>query len=89
MTTYCEWKGVAAYFDVAVDGRVFEAAAWTYPNPFEEYRALTDLIAFYPHALECRVNNKRVLPQEGQVYAGWITSDLSGPFKGAPGTEDW
>ena len=31
----------------------------------------------------------RVVPQPGGYYGGWITSRVSGPFKGAPGTEDW
>ena len=28
-------------------------------------------------------------PQEGDFYGGWVTSDIVGPFKGAPGTWGW
>ena len=38
---------------------------------------------------ECTVNGERVRPQPGRFYGGWITSDIVGPFKGEPGTEDW
>jgi hypothetical protein len=31
----------------------------------------------------------RVEAQEGDFYGGWITSDIVGPFKGAPGTWGW
>jgi len=27
--------------------------------------------------------------QAGDFYGGWITADLVGPFKGAPGTAGW
>jgi len=30
-----------------------------------------------------------VVPQPGSFYGGWITSNVSGPFKGGAGTEDW
>jgi hypothetical protein len=30
-----------------------------------------------------------VRPQPGGFYGGWITSDVVGPFKGAPGTLGW
>lgn len=31
--TTCPWKGVASYFDVEVDGKVNDGAAWYYPEP--------------------------------------------------------
>jgi hypothetical protein len=30
-----------------------------------------------------------VLAQDGGFYGGWITADIEGPFKGAPGTLGW
>jgi len=30
-----------------------------------------------------------VVPQAGGFYGGWITADLAGPFKGAPGSMGW
>jgi uncharacterized protein (DUF427 family) len=50
--TFCEFKGVASYFDLAVGDEV-------------------------------------VIPQEGDFYGGWITRNIEGPFKGAPGTLGW
>ncbi len=38
---------------------------------------LADCVAFYPAALDCRVDG------------AWITPELFGPFKGEPGSEDW
>jgi hypothetical protein len=38
---------------------------------------------------ECLVDGERVLPQPGGYYGGWITSTVTGPFKGGPDTEDW
>ena len=35
------------------------------------------------------VGDERVEPQPGGFYAGWITSRVVGPFKGAPGTWGW
>ncbi len=46
-TSYCHWKGEAKYFDVVVDGQVNEGAAWTYPDLYEEARALTGRVAFW------------------------------------------
>ena len=37
----------------------------------------------------CTVEGERVEPQPGEFYGGWVTSDLIGPFKGAPGTMGW
>lgn len=31
--TTCFWKGEASYYDVDVDGKVTEGAAWYYPAP--------------------------------------------------------
>ena len=38
---------------------------------------------------ECAIDGERVRPQEGGFYGGWITDDVTGPFKGLPGTMGW
>ena len=43
----CPWKGVASYFDVAVDGQVNAGAAWYYPNPKPAAADIKDYIAFW------------------------------------------
>lgn len=88
--SFCEWKGVAHYFDVAVDDRRFERAAWVYPAPTGGYDALGGYLSFYPGRVDaCFVDDERVRAQAGQFYGGWITSDVVGPFKGGPGTHGW
>jgi uncharacterized protein (DUF427 family) len=88
--TVCEWKGVASYFDVVAGAKRAARAAWTYRDPRPGYEALRDAVAFYPAAMEaCYVDDELVQAQEGGFYGGWITSDLLGPFKGAPATRGW
>lgn len=83
--TYCEFKGEACYFDVSVDGRTAEDAAWTYEKPSPGFEALRGHVAFYPRPMdECRVDGEVARPQPGAFYGGWITSDVVGPFKGEP-----
>jgi uncharacterized protein (DUF427 family) len=85
-TTACEFKGRAAYYDVG-DRR---AAAWTYPDPDPRYAALRDHVAFYPGRMDaCFLDDEPVRAQAGDFYGGWITADIGGPFKGAPGTAGW
>ena len=89
-SSFCEWKGAARYYTIAVAGKVAEAAAWYYPRPSAPYAALRDHIAFYPARMDaCLVDGERAQPQPGDFYGGWITHEIVGPFKGAPGTMDW
>ncbi len=85
--SFCEWKGKAVYWALATAPT--QTIAWSYPNPLEPYGLLTDYLAFYPQHLECFIEGERVQPQPGPFYAGWITRDLTGPFKGEPGTGHW
>jgi uncharacterized protein (DUF427 family) len=88
--TWCEFKGEAAYFDVVCNGQAATAAAWHYPRPAAGYEALAGHVAFYPARMEaCSVDGERVQAQEGDFYGGWITSHVTGPFKGRPGTRGW
>lgn len=88
--SFCEWKGVARYFDLEIDGRRSAAAAWTYPEPSARFAQLRNWIAFYPSRVDrCTLGGEIVQPQPGDFYGGWITSWLLGPFKGAPGTRGW
>ena len=88
--SYCEWKGMAGYYSVAVGDRRAENAAWFYPDPTPAFAALQNYVAFYPGRMdECFVDGERVTPQPGQFYGGWITSEIVGPFKGEAGTMGW
>ena len=88
-SSMCEWKGPARYWSLRDGERVLDAVAWSYPSPLGGAEVLADRIAFYPTALDCRVDGARVLPQPGGFYGGWITPELSGPFKGDPGSAGW
>ncbi|WP_159052417.1 DUF427 domain-containing protein [Streptomyces longwoodensis] len=88
--TWCEWKGAARYYDVVVGEEVRARAAWTYFHPEPAYADLTAFFAFYPSRVDrCTVAGEVVTAQEGDFYGGWITSEVRGPFKGAPGTRLW
>lgn len=89
-TSYCEWKGDATYFDIEAGGRTEAAAAWTYRAPVPRYAALRDHISVYPGRMDaCFLDDERVDAQPGDFYGGWITSDITGPFKGGRGTRGW
>jgi uncharacterized protein (DUF427 family) len=89
-STYCEWKGAARYFDVAVEGHRAAAAAWSYDRPAPGFEAIAGHVAFYPGQMDaCYVGDERVQVQPGSFYGGWITSNIVGPFKGGPGSHGW
>lgn len=90
-STFCEFKGVASYWDLVREtGEVIPSVAWSYAKPSSSYLALKDHLAFYPGKVdECWVDAERVVPQPGDFYGGWITADIKGPFKGLPGTSGW
>ena len=82
--SFCEWKGIARYFDVvAPDGRTLERAVWQYPEPTTAFAALAGWFSLYPGRMEgCWLDGEPVEPQPGGFYGGWISSDVEGPFKG-------
>ncbi len=89
-TSFCEWKGEAAYLDVLGGGKVAERAGWYYPSPNGRYAALRNHVAVYAGAMDfCLVDGEKVEPQPGGFYGGWVTSTVSGPFKGIPGSQGW
>ena len=88
--SFCEWKGVASYYDIRVGGHREARAAWYYPSPTPPFVGLEDHVAFYPSLVDaCYVDGEKVRAQEGDFYGGWITSGIVGPFKGGPGTRGW
>jgi uncharacterized protein (DUF427 family) len=88
--TYCEFKGAASYFDLVVGNERIPRAAWTFENPNKGYEAIANKVALYANKVDqCTVGDELVQAQEGDFYGGWITSNIVGPFKGAPGTMGW
>lgn len=89
-STFCEWKGGASYYTIAVGDKQAQNAAWFYPTPTASFASIQNYVAFYPHLMEaCYVDGEKVQPQPGDFYGGWITSDIVGPFKGGAGSWGW
>jgi uncharacterized protein (DUF427 family) len=89
-SSFCEWKGDAAYWDVIVGDVILPRVGWSYPNPSPGFEALRDHVAFYAAPFDiCTVDGETVIPQPGGFYGGWITSAVAGPFKGIPGSRFW
>ena len=88
--SFCEWKGVARYFDVLAPPQVETRAAWAYDAPTGAFAPIAGYVAFYAGRMEaCFVGDIRVLPQPGDFYGGWVTPNLDGIVKGGPGTRGW
>ena len=88
--SFCEWKGRASYFDVLAGEAGAKRAAWTYDAPTTSFQEIAGYVAFYAGLMEaCFVGAERVIPQPGDFYGGWVTSNLEGIPKGARGTEHW
>jgi len=45
--TVCPWKGTASYYNVVVDGKTNNDAAWFYPKPSAMADKIIDHIAFW------------------------------------------
>lgn len=88
--SWCEWKGSAQYFDVVSGTARAPRSAWAYPAPTPAFAELAGWVAFFAGPMDaCYVNDETARPQPGGFYGGWITDQIVGPFKGAPGTEGW
>jgi uncharacterized protein (DUF427 family) len=86
----CEFKGLASYGDLVLEGSTIRDVGWSYARPVARYAQMAGHLAFYASKVdECWVGEERVAPQTGDFYGGWITKNLRGPFKGAPGTLGW
>jgi len=89
-SSYCEWKGMASYFDVVGGDEVARRSAWGYPSPTAGWEMLADHVAVYAAAMDrCTVGLDVVEPQPGGFYGGWVTPRVVGPFKGIPGSHGW
>jgi len=89
-SSYCEWKGMARYYSLRVGDRTAKDVAWYYPDISPQYAAMQNYVGFYPGPMDaCYVDGEKVQPQAGSFYAGWITQDIVGPFKGGPESWGW
>ncbi|GAB3441153.1 DUF427 domain-containing protein [Phycicoccus ginsengisoli] len=89
-SSWCEWKGRAAYLDLVAGEVLAPRAVWTYPEPSAGFEELRGAYAVMPGLVDrCVVDGETVRPQEGGFYGGWVTDAVVGPFKGGPGTHGW
>jgi len=51
-TTYCPYKGDAAYYSIPSGGDRSLNAVWTYETPFEAMAEIKDHVAFYPDRID-------------------------------------
>ncbi|WP_299287315.1 DUF427 domain-containing protein [uncultured Tateyamaria sp.] len=85
--SFCEWKGRAQYWDLGAGSETAQSATWSYPSPSDRFAQLKDHVAIYAGKMEaCFVAEVRVIPQPGDFYGGWMTANVQGQIKGAPGT---
>jgi uncharacterized protein (DUF427 family) len=88
--TVCEYKGQASYYRLADGPSGRPEIAWTYLDPQPGYASIRGYLAFYPGRVDqAWIDDELVTPQDGDFYGGWISSDVTGPFKGGPGTRGW
>ena len=45
--TVCGWKGTASYYDIEVDGKRNDGAAWFYPDPKPAAANIAGYVAFW------------------------------------------
>jgi uncharacterized protein (DUF427 family) len=51
-STYCPYKGEAAYFDIPALGENGRNAVWTYEQPYPAVAEIAGHLAFYPSKLD-------------------------------------
>ena len=51
-TTYCPYKGDAAYFSIPAGGEHSIDAVWTYETPYAAVASIKDHLAFYPDRVD-------------------------------------
>ncbi|MBY0386937.1 MAG: DUF427 domain-containing protein [Mycobacterium pseudokansasii] len=89
-TTWCEWKGKATYYDLMSVVRVAPRAAWSYLEPAVGFEPIAGAVAVMAARVDrCTVDGETVISQPGEFYGGWITSWITGPFKGIAGSMNW
>lgn len=99
-SSFCEWKGPAAYHQLRVNGTTIKDRIWSYPRPTSRFEEIRGYYSFYASSSsqpaqtgaagwKCYVDKELVVPQAGDFYGGWITDNIKGQIKGGPGTWGW
>ena len=70
-SSFCEWKGVAAYWDVVIGDAVLPKVGWSYPDPSREFAILRDHVAFYAAPFDrCSVDGVTAALHKGMAEPG-------------------
>jgi uncharacterized protein (DUF427 family) len=89
-SSLCEWKGQARYFSLVAGGKTAPRCAWAYANPTPAFQPIANHLALYVAEMDaCFVDGEQAKPQPGGFYGGWVNSWITGPIKGAAGTNHW
>jgi uncharacterized protein (DUF427 family) len=67
-TTFCPYKGEAAYFSIPAGGDRSVNAVWTYETPFAAMAQIKEYVAFYPD----RVDEIKVIEAGAPGFSGLI-----------------
>ena len=90
-STFCEYKGQATYYSLMSPINAADTVSnriWSYVEPHRDYEVIKGYIGFYVGPWDCYVDGERASPQPGDYYAGWVTSDIGGVYKGQWGAWD-
>ncbi|TVY71390.1 hypothetical protein LSUE1_G007064 [Lachnellula suecica] len=87
-STYCEWKGWATYYSLKGENGNEDVRdrIWSYDSPTKGYESIKGYLSFYAGPWQCFVDGEEVVPQPGDFYGGWVTSELDGLIKGSKET---
>ncbi|MFV8750955.1 DUF427 domain-containing protein [Nannocystaceae bacterium ST9] len=76
-TIWCEYKGLARFYDIVVPGRISTSAAWTYPQPRTGYGVLRNHFCFMASRVdEAWVDDRRAHDEPEGLAGGWITREV-------------
>jgi uncharacterized protein (DUF427 family) len=72
--TFCPYKGICSYYDVAGVRR----AAWSYRDAYAEVGRISDFVSFEPDKVEVELDGRRLHLEPGQtVVSHGVDRDLS------------
>ena len=68
-STYCPYKGDAAYYTLQMDNRIEDNAVWTYESPYPAMAPITARLAFYRDRVEIyEVDDAAVNPEHHDTH---------------------
>ena len=67
--------------------QTLKSRIWSYESPTPTFKDLKGYLSFYAgEPWDCYVDGEEVVPQPGDFYGGWTTSELEGIIKGDANT---